>query len=134
MPPFRPAGNDVFLPACALASILDATAQAGCWSRGMHPSLNITERELAAFCAKHHIRRVALFGSILHGRARPDSDVDLLVDFESGQEPGLIALAAMEAELSALLGDRRVDMRTARDISRYFRDDVIKTAEVQYAR
>jgi uncharacterized protein len=97
------------------------------------PKLAIAERELARFCRKQHIRRLSLFGSTLSGAARPDSDVDLLVEFEPGHEPGLLGLAAMEAELAALLGGRKVDLRTPRDLSRHFRDKVLRTAEVQYA-
>ena len=100
----------------------------------MHPRLNIEEDSLAGFCTRNHIRRLALFGSVLKGVDRPDSDVDLLVEFEPGEEPGLIGLAGMEAELSALLGGRSVDLRTPEDLSRYFRDEVIRTAEVQFAR
>lgn len=88
---------------------------------------------LDAFCRRHHIRRLSLFGSTLKGTARPDSDVDLLVEFERGNEPGLIKLAGMEAELSAMLDNRRVDLRTAGDLSRHFREEVVRTAEVQYA-
>jgi len=88
----------------------------------------------AVILDRHHIRRLALFGSVLKGVDRPDSDVDLLVEFEPGQEPGLLALADMEAALSALLGGRPVDLRTPQDLSRYFRDEVIRTAEVQYPR
>jgi len=100
----------------------------------LHPRLNIEEDSLAGFCTRNHIRRLALFGSVLKGVDRPDSDVDLLVEFEPGEEPGLIGLAGMEAELSALLGGRSVDLRTPEDLSRYFRDEVIRTAEVQFAR
>jgi len=100
----------------------------------MSLALKIDKATLARFCTRHHILRLSLFGSQLSGKARPDSDVDLLVEFEPGQEPGLLALAGMEAELSALLGGRPVDLRTERDLSRYFRDEVIRTAEVQYAR
>jgi predicted nucleotidyltransferase len=89
---------------------------------------------LARFCERHHMRRLALFGSQLKGTARPDSDIDLLVEFEPGRVPGLLALASMEQELSELLGGRRIDLRTAEDLSRYFRDEVLWTAEVQYAR
>ncbi len=89
---------------------------------------------LAQLCRQHRILKLSLFGSLLKGNARPDSDVDLLVEFEPGQEPGLIGVANLEAELSALLGGRRVDLRTARDLSRYFREDVVCSAEVQYAR
>jgi predicted nucleotidyltransferase len=93
-----------------------------------------TDREaLAALCGRHHIRRLSLFGSVLKGTARPDSDVDLLVVFEPGRKPGLLGIAAMERELSALLGGRRVDLRTREDLSRFFRDEVERMAEVQYA-
>ncbi len=88
---------------------------------------------LAGLCQRHHIRRLALFGSTLKGTNRPDSDVDLLVGFEPGKEPGLLRLARIEIELSSLLQGRRVDLRTAQDLSRYFRDEVIRMAEVQYA-
>ena len=100
----------------------------------MHPSLNIDEASLRRFCEDHHIRRLALFGSQLKGKARPDSDIDLLVEFEPDDVPGLFGIAAMEQELSALLGGRSVDLRTPQDLSRYFRDEVVRTAEVQYAR
>ena len=98
----------------------------------MHPSLNIDEATLARFCETHHIRRLSLFGSQLKGTAGPDSDIDLLVEFEPDHIPGLIGIAAMEIELSALLG-KKVDLRTAGDLSRYFRDEVVRSAEVQYA-
>jgi len=89
---------------------------------------------LAAICRRHHIRRLAIFGSVLKGTARPDSDIDLLVEFDPGNEPGLLGLARIEAELSALLGEtRRVDLRTADDLSQYFRHEVIDSASVQYA-
>ena len=69
----------------------------------------------------------------MKGNARPDSDVDLLVEFRPDSVPGLLGMAAIEAELSALLGGRRVDLRTAEDLSRYFRGEVERTAEVQFA-
>ena len=99
----------------------------------MHPRLGLSESALAAFCARHHIARLALFGSVLDGRDRPESDVDLLVEFEPAHQPGLLALAGMEAELTALMG-RHVDLRTPTDLSRYFRDAVMTSAEVQFAR
>lgn len=95
--------------------------------------LKISEEQLARFCRKRHIRRLSLFGSTLAGTARPDSDIDLLVEFEPGEEPGFLGLAAMEAELADLLGGKKVDLRTPQDLSRYFRDQVLRTAEVQYA-
>ena len=88
---------------------------------------------LAPFCRRHGIRRVALFGSLLTGRARPDSDIDLLVEFEPGRSPGLIGIASLEAELSSLIGGRRVDLRTPQDLSDHFRDDVVRSAQEQYA-
>jgi predicted nucleotidyltransferase len=99
----------------------------------MPPRLPIDRDALAEFCQRHHIRRLSLFGSVLKGTARPDSDIDLLVEFEPGKAPGLLELAGMEIELSQRLGGRRVDLRTPEDLSRYFRDDVLRTAEVQYA-
>ena len=88
---------------------------------------------LATLCRRHRIRRISLFGSVQKGTARPDSDVDLLVEFEPDAKPGLLGLAAIEMELSDLLGGRRVDLRTAEELSRYFRDEVVRTARVQYA-
>lgn len=100
----------------------------------MHKSLKLDEATLTRFCERHHIRRLALFGSQLKGTARPDSDIDLLVEFELDGVPGLLGIAAMELELADLLGGRKVDLRTPQDLSRYFRDEVVRTAEVQYAR
>jgi uncharacterized protein len=100
----------------------------------MNGHLPIDKASLAQFCAQHHIRRLSLFGSTQKGSERPDSDVDLLVEFDPGQAPGLMRLAGMEIELSELLGGRRVDLRTAQDLSRHFRDQVVRTAQVQYAR
>ena len=70
---------------------------------------------------------------MLTGTARQDSDVDLLVEFEPGMEPGLIGLSAMESELAKLYGGRKVDLRTANDLSHHFRADVLRTARLQYA-
>lgn len=91
------------------------------------------KQALEALCRRHHIRRLSLFGSTLKGTSRPGSDVDLLIEFEPNQSPGLIALAGIEAELSDLLGGRRVDLRSPQDLSRHFRDEVVRTAQVQYA-
>ena len=89
--------------------------------------------EIAEFCRRHHIRRLSLFGSILRDDFRPDSDVDVLVEFEPDHVPGFFGLFDLQEELSALFG-RRVDLRTPEDLSRYFRDEVLARAEVQYAR
>jgi predicted nucleotidyltransferase len=99
----------------------------------MNHRLPVDPDALARVCRRHHIRRLSLFGSVLTGTDHPDSDVDLLVEFEPGKKPGLLGLAAIEAELSALLGGRSVDLRTAEDLSPYFREHVVGTAEVQYA-
>ena len=84
-------------------------------------------------CKRHQIRRLSLFGSVLKGNDGPGSDVDLLVEFEPSAVPGLLGLAAIEMELAALLGGRKVDLRTAQDLSRHFRAEVVRLAEVQYA-
>jgi predicted nucleotidyltransferase len=88
---------------------------------------------LVSVCRRRHIRRLSLFGSVLKKTTRPDSDVDILVEFVPGKEPGLLGLGEIEAELSALLGGRPVDLRTAQDLSPHFRGEVLRTAEVQYA-
>jgi len=95
--------------------------------------LPIDQDALAELCRRHRIRRLSLFGSVLKGTARPDSDVDLLVEFEPDAKPGLLGMAEIETELSELLGGRRVDLRTARELSRHFREEVERTAEVQFA-
>ena len=100
----------------------------------MHTGLNLDKHTVQQFCESHSIRRLALFGSQAKGTAGPDSDVDLLVDFELDGVPGLLGMAAIEDELSKLLGGRKVDLRTARDLSRHFRQEVMDTAQVQYAR
>ncbi|GAB4421012.1 MAG: nucleotidyltransferase [Anaerolineae bacterium] len=98
----------------------------------MQVKITIDQRRLAAFCRRNHIRRLALFGSVLREDFGPDSDVDVLVEFDPHHVPGLLGIARMERELSALLGGRQVDLRTAEDLSRYFRQDVLKEAQVVY--
>jgi len=95
--------------------------------------LPLDHEALAQLCRRYGIHRLSLFGSVLKGTDRADSDIDLLVEFEPGAIPGLLGMAAIEAELSELLSGRRVDLRTAQDLSRYFRDEVERTAEVQFA-
>lgn len=89
--------------------------------------------QLAFFCRERHICRLAVFGSALRPDFRPSSDLDFLVEFEPGHVPGLFGIARMERELSALLGGRKVDLRTPEDLSRYFRGQVQQEAVVQYA-
>ena len=98
----------------------------------MPVGLRIPHDEIAEFCKRNHIRRLALFGSALRDDFTPESDVDVLVEFEPGHVPGFIKLAGMEIELSSVLG-RKVDMRTPEDLSPYFREEVVNSAEVQYA-
>jgi len=94
--------------------------------------IDVSKERIAEFCRRHRIRKLALFGSVLREDFRPDSDVDVLVEFEPGQEPGLIRLAGMEYELSEILG-RKADLRTPEDLSPSFRAAVVAEAEVQYA-
>jgi len=98
----------------------------------MQVKIVIDQQRLAVFCRRNHIRRLALFGSVLREDFSPDSDVDVLVEFDPHRVPGLLEIARMERELSAILGGRKVDLRTAEDLSRYFRQDVLKEAQVVY--
>jgi uncharacterized protein len=98
----------------------------------MIDELPIQPEALALLCRRHRIRRLSLFGSRLKGTARVDSDVDLLVEFEVDATPTLLDMARIEQELSSLMGGKTVDLRTAPELSRYFRDDVIREAQVQY--
>jgi predicted nucleotidyltransferase len=96
----------------------------------MRQRFNIPGPTLTAFCRRNHIAKLSLFGSALRDDFRPDSDVDVLVEFEPDHVPGF-AIVAMENELSRLAG-RKVDLRTPRDLSRYFRDEVVAKAEAVY--
>ncbi len=97
---------------------------------GLQPSRD----QIAEFCQRHHIRKLSLFGSVLRKDFGPESDIDVLVEFEPGHVPGFFRLFDLEKELSVLFGGRRVELRTPQDLSRYFRDEVVARAEVQYAR
>jgi uncharacterized protein len=94
-------------------------------------ALEVSATELAEFCRRWHIRKLSLFGSMLRGNTRPDSDLDLLVEFQPDSRIGLIQMARIQRELSELIG-RKVDLRTPADLSRYFRDEVLREAEVQF--
>jgi predicted nucleotidyltransferase len=92
---------------------------------------DVPEAELADFCRRHHIKNLSLFGSVLRDDFKADSDIDVLVEFEPGYVPGF-NMVDMENEISQLSG-RKVDLRTPNDLSRYFRDRVVREAKVVYA-
>lgn len=94
--------------------------------------VSIDRGRLEEFCQRHGIRRLSLFGSALREDFRPESDIDLLVEFLPGHRVSLFDLGGMSMELGEILG-RPVDLRTAEDLSRYFREEVVKTARPLYA-
>jgi len=94
--------------------------------------IKVPQDRISVFCKRHHIRKLSLFGSVLRGDFKENSDVDVLIEFESGHGTGFFGLARMERELSSILG-RKVDLRTPQELSRYFRDEVLSQAEIQYA-
>jgi predicted nucleotidyltransferase len=96
----------------------------------METKILIDRRRIAEFCRRHHIRRLAFFGSVLRNDFGPESDVDVLIEFDPGHVPGL-AFLSMEEELAEILG-RKVDLNTPGFLSPYFRDRVLAEAEVQY--
>ena len=98
----------------------------------MNPQISVSQTALAAFCQEHGIKRLAVFGSAHRDDFGPDSDIDLLVEFEPDRIPGLLGVAGMELELSELFAGRKVDLRTAKDLSPYFRQNVLDRAELQY--
>jgi predicted nucleotidyltransferase len=95
------------------------------------PRITVDRQRIAEFCRKYHIRRLALFGSVLGDDFRPDSDVDVLVAFEPGQVIGL-RIIDIEDELARLFG-RRVDLVSEKYLNHRIRDEVLAAAEVQYA-
>ena len=97
----------------------------------VHHDITFSKDKIAEFCRRHHIRRLALFGSVLREDFTDQSDVDVLVEFEPGARVGLIRLAGIEEELSQLVG-RKVDLNTPGFLSPCFRDQVLAQAEVQY--
>jgi uncharacterized protein len=103
-----------------------------CFRRGTDDRTFVLRSALATLCRRYRIRKLSLFGSTLKGANRPDSDVDLLVEFEPEATPGLFTMVEIELALSPLLEGRKVDLRTAGDLSRYFRDEGVRMAEPQY--
>lgn len=98
----------------------------------MDLAVTIDREQIAAFCRRHRLTRLALFGSVLTDRFGPDSDVDVLFEYDPDHVPSLFDIVEMEEELSAILR-RKADMRTPRYLSPYFREEVLRTARVQYA-
>ena len=92
----------------------------------------VPREKIAEFCKNHSIRQLALFGSVISDHFNSESDIDVLVEFEPGKVVGLLRMASLERELSDILG-RKVDLRTPSDLSRYFRKEVLESAETQYA-
>jgi uncharacterized protein len=99
----------------------------------MRQTIQIDKERLGDFCRRNHIAKLSFFGSVLRDDFTAESDIDVLIDFEAEHTPGLLRIAQLERELSALLQNRKVDLRTSQDLSRYFRKQVLATAEVQYA-
>ena len=98
----------------------------------MNEHIAVPQEKIADFCRRHRIRRLSLFGSVLSDEFGPDSDVDVLVEFQPDAKRGLLRLAAMEQELGEILG-RKVDLNTPGFLSEHFRDRVLAEAELQYA-
>ena len=93
--------------------------------------INLTKEQIAGFCKKNHIKKLAFFGSVLRDDFRPDSDIDILVTFDRSVPIGLFEVIGMEMELSEMMG-KKVDLRTPNELSDYFRDEALAEAEVQY--
>jgi predicted nucleotidyltransferase len=94
-------------------------------------AIEIPENRIREFCRRNGIRKLSMFGSVLRDDFSPESDIDILIEFKDGATPGLFSLMRMQDELTEILG-RTVDLRTPNDLSRYFRDDVVDNAVIQY--
>lgn len=99
----------------------------------MTTQLVVDSAALADVCRRHHIRQLSFFGSVLRDDFGPNSDVDMLVEFEPGRVPGFFGLARVESELSELLGGRRVDLVTPRFLNHRIRRRVLDSAQLAYA-
>jgi len=93
--------------------------------------ISIPKDRIAKFCVRNRVRRLSLFGSVLREDFGPDSDVDILVEFEPGARIGLIRLSGLEIELGKIVG-RKVDLNTPGFLSKYYRDQILTEADVQY--
>jgi hypothetical protein len=99
----------------------------------MSDNIQVNKERLADFCRRNNIARLSFFGSVLRDDFTSESDIDVLVVFKEGRTPGFLEVARIERELSLVLDNRKVDLRTFQDLSRYFRTEVLASAEVQYA-
>ena len=127
------AGKHVYFQANAESPVYsELKGLVGHFNRIEKPSshTSVPQNKIDIFCRKHHIRKLSLFGSVLRDDFGADSDVDVLVEFEKGCVPGF-GIVAMEKELSEIIG-RKVDLRTPNDLSKYFREQVVREAKVQY--
>lgn len=97
----------------------------------MAARIHVDQHALEMFCRRHHIRRLAFFGSVLRDDFTPDSDVDVLYEFQPGHEPGW-EIAQIEEELTQLPG-RRADLVPYKYLNPHIRDRILSQAEVQYA-
>jgi len=93
--------------------------------------IKYSKEQFSEFCIRNHIKKLSFFGSILSDQFTDESDVDILVEFEEKKKPGLLGLVGMEIELTEMLG-RKVDLRTPEELSRHFRNDVIREAQIEY--
>jgi len=97
----------------------------------IYHNIDIPKEKIEEFCRKNHIAKLSFYGSILRDDFGPKSDIDILVEFEPGRVPGLLTMAGLEIELGEMLG-QKVDLRTAAELSRHFRDEVLREAVEQF--
>ena len=95
-------------------------------------SITSNNEQLKVFCQKNYIKKLSLFGSYLKNEQKENSDIDLLVEFKEHHTPGYLYLSRMENDLSQLLNGKKVDLKTYSELSRYFREDILKMAVTQY--
>lgn len=100
----------------------------------MAKNITLSKEKIEEFCRRNLIRKLALFGSVLRDDFGPESDIDVLVEFEPGARVGFFELYDLEQELSGVFGGRKVDINTPKCLSKYFRNEVLTTAEVQYVK
>lgn len=95
-------------------------------------NIDFNRDDLINFCRDNHVLSLSFFGSVLTDKFRPDSDIDILIEFEQGHTPGLFKMARLQRELSHIMHGREVDLRTSAELSVLFRDDVVRNALIQF--